>query len=232
MFKYETHLHTSEASACASSTGAEMARAHKAAGYDGIFVTDHFFNSSTTVPKDLPWEQRIDLYCKGYESALAEGNKIGLAVFFGVEWTVQGADFLIYNKDKEWLKANERLLMRSDERELFDEVRKTGGFIVHAHPFREADYIPHISLYPHHVDAVEAVNLRNSNPLFGGTPAWNERAQSYAEMYGLPVTSGSDTHNAKETANGGILAPEPINSPEDYLRMIRNGSITFLKGDF
>ena len=49
-YKYETHMHTAEASACATSTGAEMARAHKEAGYTGIFITDHFFNGNTTVP--------------------------------------------------------------------------------------------------------------------------------------------------------------------------------------
>lgn len=232
MYKYETHLHTSEGSSCASTPAAEMARAHKAAGYDGVFVTDHFFNSSTTVPKELPWEQRIDLYCKGYENALEEGKKIGLDVFFGVEWTVCGMDFLIYNKDKQWLKENERLLMEADERELFDEVRKTGGFIVHAHPFREACYIPHFSLYPYHVDAVEVINTRNSNPIFGGKKGLNERAKSYAEMFGIPETSGSDTHSAAHIVNGGILVPERITEPEDYLRQIKNGSVVLLEGEF
>lgn len=42
-YLYETHMHTSEASACAGSTGAQMARAYKEAGYTGIIVTDHFF---------------------------------------------------------------------------------------------------------------------------------------------------------------------------------------------
>ena len=232
MYKYETHLHTSEGSTCASSTGAEMARAHKDLGYDGIFVTDHFFNSSTTVPRELPWEQRIDLYCKGYENALEEGRKIGLDVFFGVEWTVNGADLLLYNMDKQWLKENEQLLMHSDERELFDAVRSSGGFIVQAHPFRETWYIPHISLYPHHVDAVEVINTRNSDPLFGGNTVFNDRAKQYAEMFGLPQTGGSDTHNAGQIVNGGILVPEKINTPADYLRQIKNGSVIPLEGDF
>ena len=32
-YKYETHMHTSQGSACGRSTGAEMARAYKEAGY-------------------------------------------------------------------------------------------------------------------------------------------------------------------------------------------------------
>ena len=67
LYKIETHMHTSQGSACAVSTGEEMARAHKAAGYDAIIITDHFFGGNTTVPRDLPWERRIDLYCAGYD---------------------------------------------------------------------------------------------------------------------------------------------------------------------
>lgn len=232
MYKYETHLHTSEGSACASSTGAEMARAHKAAGYDGIFVTDHFFNSNTTVPRGLPWERRVELYCKGYENAAEEGAKIGLDVFFGIEWTVNGADFLIYNKDKQWMLENEQLLMFTEERDFFNEVRRSGGYVVHAHPFREADYIPYISLYPHHVDAVEVVNTRNSDPLFGGNTCYNDRAKLYAEMFGLPQTGGSDTHSAAQIVNGGVLLPERVITPADYIRQVLNGTAVLLHGEF
>lgn len=47
LFTIETHLHTAQGSACAVSTGEEMARAHKAAGYDAIILTDHFFGGNT-----------------------------------------------------------------------------------------------------------------------------------------------------------------------------------------
>ena len=46
LFTIETHLHTAQGSACAVSTGEEMARAHKAAGYDAISLTDHFFGGT------------------------------------------------------------------------------------------------------------------------------------------------------------------------------------------
>ena len=62
MYRYETHMHTSQASACASSTGAEMARAHLEACYTGIFVTDHFFYGNTAVPADLPWRERVERF--------------------------------------------------------------------------------------------------------------------------------------------------------------------------
>ena len=107
MFRYDTHVHTLQASACALSTGAELARAYKERGYDGIFITDHFFNGNTSVASDITWKERVELFCKGYEDAFEEGCKIGLDVFFGFEYAVGGADFLVYNIDKKWLLEHE-----------------------------------------------------------------------------------------------------------------------------
>ena len=102
-FLYETHMHTSEASACAVNTGAEMARAYKAAGYTGIIITDHFFYGNTAVDRKLPWRQWVERFCLGYEHAREEGERIGLQVFFGWESGYQGTEFLVYGPDKNWL---------------------------------------------------------------------------------------------------------------------------------
>ncbi len=67
---YETHLHTTAASACARSAGSEYISFYKNLGYDGIItVTDHFFNGNCCVPENLPWEERVDIFCSGYEDA-------------------------------------------------------------------------------------------------------------------------------------------------------------------
>lgn len=219
MFKYETHLHTREGSACSSAPADEMAKAHKAAGYDGIFITNHFFNGNTSVPRDLPWEERVDRYCEGYEIAKKTGDEIGLKVFFGIEYCVYNADLLIYNITKQWIKENEKLLMHTDERILFSELRSMGAFIVHAHPFRYDSYIHHITLYPKDVDAVEVINASHVNPMY------NQRADLYADMYGLPKTGGSDSHHLHALFGGGIAVPEEINCPPDYLKQINNGTV-------
>ncbi len=224
MYRYETHLHTREGSACSSAPADEMARAHKAAGYDGIFVTNHFFNGNTSVPADLPWEERVRRYCEGYEIAKKTGDEIGLKVFFGIEWCVYNADMLIYGIDKDWIIANEQLLMHTDERKLFSELHKIGAFIVHAHPFRYDPYIHHITLYPKDVDAVETINASHRDPMY------NQRAALYADMYGLPKTGGSDSHHLDKLFGGGICVPEEINSPADYLRQIQNGTVVPLPG--
>lgn len=226
MYKYETHLHTREGSACSSAAAEDMARAHKELGYDGIFVTNHFFNGNTSVPRDLPWEQRIELYCEGYEIAKRTGDKIGLKVFFGLEYCVNWADLLIYNMEKQWLLENEKLLMHTDEREFFRTVRAQGGFIIHAHPFRGDPYIHHISLYPEDIDGVEVINASHSPD-----NSYNSRAEIYADMFGFKKTGGSDSHHLDKLFGGGILVPRPINSPTDYLEMLRAGEVTPLKRD-
>lgn len=208
LFKYEPHLHTSQGSKCGMNTGAEMARAHKEAGYTGIFVTDHFFNGNTAVPKDLPWCDRVNAFCAGYEDAKGEGDLIGLDVFFGFEFGVGAADFLIYNLDKEWLLAHENIDLLP-AREAFSLMRSDGGFIVHAHPFRERDYIDHIKLFPDCVDAVETLNAANSD-------LFNDRAKWFADSYGLPYTAGSDIHRTEISKRNGVIVGQRLNGTNMY----------------
>ena len=191
-YKYETHMHTSEGSACGKSTAAEMVRSYKEQGYTGIFVTDHFFNGNCAVDRSLNWEEKIDLFCRGYENAKAEGERIGLQVFFGFEYGVNAADFLVYNLDKDWLLAHPDI-DKMDAREAFRLMHQDGGFIVHAHPFRERDYINHIKLFPRDVDGVEVYNGAQKNDDY-----MNDRGKLYAMMYELPQTAGSDSHSIKD----------------------------------
>lgn len=219
-------MHTSEASACAYSTAAQMADKYKSEGYTGIFVTDHFFNGNSAVPRDLPWQDRIELYCKGYENAKKRGDEIGLDVFFGFEYGDGGSDFLIYGLDKNWLMKNDHIL----EMELtafLEYARSCGGFAVQAHPFRDYQYIRSTTHCPHFIDAVEIINA--SHPL--DTP-FNERAKLYAQWYGLPVTAGSDSHNtADRWFGGGIITDKKIKSAQDYMEIVRNGGAELLDRD-
>ena len=102
-YLYETHMHTSESSACARNTGAEMAKAAKEAGYTGVIITNHNWYGNNCIDSFLPWEEWIEQYCKGYENARQWGNENGLDVFFGYEAGYNGTEFLIYGVDKQWL---------------------------------------------------------------------------------------------------------------------------------
>lgn len=220
---YETHLHTSESSACARSTGAEMARACKEYGYSGIFVTDHNWGGNTAVDRSLPWDVWVDQFCLGYEHAKAEGDKIGLDVFFGYEAGYDGTEFLLYGIDKEWMKVHPELRNIS-VKEQYELVHEAGGLVMQAHPFREESYIPEVRLYPGSVDGVEGINAAHhwySGPLRDKT-VFDQRAVAYAGEHGFPVSAGSDIHSAN-LFGGGMAFRRQLHSGADYAQAVLSG---------
>lgn len=218
MYRYETHLHTKEASACASVSGAEHARRCHALGYQGIIVTDHFFNGNCAVLAELPWEERVALFCRGYENARQEGEQLGLDVFFGWEANYSGAEFLIYGLDKEWLMSHPQVMEWSVE-EQFRYVSEAGGLVIQAHPFREAPYIKEVRVFPDAVHGIEVYNAGNERR----DPVFNARALRFAAERGLPMTAGTDAHGY-ETKNTGILCPVRLHNIQDYVRLIKSGT--------
>lgn len=226
-YLYETHLHTNTVSACAWNTPEEMVRAAKEHGYAGIFVTEHNWRGNSCIDRSLTWEAWIDGLAASYYAAKAEGDKVGLSVFFAYEAGFfgkphHGAEFLIYGLGPDWLKAHPEL-KDMDAPEHLALVRSAGATIVHAHPYREASYIEQIFLFPEAVDAVEAVNAAHSNSKSGAhnRAVYDQRARDYAKAHGLPMTAGSDIHSAN-LFGGGVAFKAPLSSVEDYCRAIRN----------
>ncbi len=195
-YKYELHSHTSQSSICSSISGAALVCLYKKLGCEAICVTDHFFNGNTTVPINISWKKQVDLLFSGYEDALNEGKKIGIKVFFGWEYSFNGTDYLTYGLDKNWLMKN-RNCLNLTVKDYCSLVKNDGGYIVHAHPFREADYIDMIRLNPGDVDAVETYNANR-------TAQENERALWYSDDYNLTSLCGSDIHS-KYQKNIGLM---------------------------
>ena len=222
-YLYETHMHTSEGSACGQSAGAEMARAYAENGYTGIIVTDHFFYGNTAADRRLPWSEWVDRFCLGYEHAKEEGVKCGLQVFFGWESCYDGTEFLIYGLDKEWLLAHPEIRDASVE-EQFGLVHAGGGIVCHAHPFREASYISEIRLFPEYVDAVEGMNAANFRKGMSADPPcleYDRRAAAYAEKYHFPMTAGSDQHST-EMLYGGLVFVRKLKDIRDFIHAVMN----------
>lgn len=217
-FIYETHLHTKEASGCARNTGEEMARAYAAHGYTGIIVTDHFFHGNSALDRKLPWHEWVERFCLGYEHAKAEGDKLGLQVFFGWEANWRGHEFLTYGLDKEWLVKHPEI-RDATVKEQFQLVHEGGGIISHAHPFRQEPGVPPVELYPEYVDAVEGVNAAHTT---SGHPEFNEKAIAYAKKYNLPLTGGSDQHNSTELIYGGMVFARKLQDIHDFNRAVMN----------
>ncbi|MDR2313650.1 MAG: PHP domain-containing protein [Spirochaetaceae bacterium] len=218
-FLYETHLHTCQASACAVSRGAEYVARYLDLGFTGIMVTDHFFNSNTAQDRLLPWAEWVKGFCSGYEDARNEGARRGLDVFFGWEETFDGDDYLVYGLDREWLLEHPEIIRWTRE-EQFREVRRAGGCVVHAHPFRQHDYIDAVHLAPYLIDAVEAANAGNHRAIY------DAQAHEYARVLGLPAVAGSDIHSAADLEKEepyGIELEQKLFSARDYAALILAG---------
>jgi hypothetical protein len=224
-YLYETHLHTSQASVCAVSRGREYIRRYLDLGYTGIIVTDHFFRGNSSIDRRLPWREKVELFCRGYEDAREEGEKRGLDVFFGWEESFAGDDYLVYGLDKKWLLEHPES-GNWTRKEQFQEVSAAGGCVVQAHPFRQHYYIRRIILAPYLVHGVEAANAGNGEAAYDGL-AW-----VYAKKLKLPVTAGSDIHSAADVRQGGtfgVYLDKKLNSVNDYALAVRNDALAGLE---
>jgi histidinol phosphatase-like PHP family hydrolase len=213
-FKYEMHTHTNEVSRCASIPADELVQFYKDQGFSGVCITDHFLNGNTRVPKDLSWAEQVELFCEGYEKALLQGQKIGIDVFFGWEYSYHGSDFLTYGLDKNW-PLNHPEVMELSVNAYLDLVRSEGGLVMHAHPFRESSYIEMIRLFPRRVDGIEIINANRKD-------FENERAEEFAKNYDLLQIAGSDNHHGHQERLSGIRLARPVSDGRDLIDAIQN----------
>ena len=216
-YLYETHMHTAEVSACAVSAAADQARAYKRRGYAGIIVTDHFINGNSVIPYNLQWDRQMKLFAAGYEKAKKEGDKLGLDVFFGWEFTIEGSDFLTYGLTPDFLLAHPGL-DRLNIGEYSALIRSAGGFIAQAHPYRSAPYIKNqFPAEPSLLDCVEVYNASMPDDV-------NEKARAFAERSGLLMQSGSDSHNTELRFPSGVALGKKADSIFDIIGAIKTGA--------
>ena len=217
-YLYETHLHTTGVSRCASATVREHLEHYKSLGYAGVFITNHFIDGNIRCGWDIPYAEAIEFYFTDYEEAVRLGREIGISVFSGMEIADSGTEFLVYGLDKKWflehpeyaeLEIAEKLTLLAD----------AGALIIHAHPFYENPRTKQIRLFPHLVHGVEAYNSHR-------TAFDNEMAMQYAENYGLIKFSGTDNHGAaRESLLGGVMSDTPIKDERDFIEKAKAGEL-------
>lgn len=227
MYRYETHCHTTPVSFCGKASPEDTVLFYKHLGYDGVFITNHFLDGNIEPScKSLSYEEQIRFYFSDYEKALESGEKYGIKVFPGVELSYLGTDFLIYGLYKDWYLSHPEIL-EMDKRTELAYLRSAGALVIQAHPYREANYIDHIRLFPRSVDGVEVINSSQPNEA-------NELASLYASHYGLLQTAGSDNHwgpgfTEHALVRGysgnlaGVITTDPLNSAEDFIQYVKEG---------
>jgi len=213
-------MHTKEASACSGTDARDFIKYMSGLGYSGIIITDHFFNGNSCVPKDLPWEKRVEQYCSGYKHALEEAIKTNseFTVMFGIEYNFKGDEYLLYGVDEKWLLDNPDILEK-DRYAVYDAVHNYGGIMVQAHPYRERSYLSEINLTPSICDGVEVYNACN--------PDWqNCLGYEYGQKNKFRMSAGSDIHNPGQPDMGGMRFDHKINSIDEYVKAFLNNEGT------
>ena len=80
--RLDLHIHTNSYSACSTMTPDQMAASAKAAGLDGICITEH----------NRIWDR---------QEASSLGRKHDLPIFRGMEVTTTGGDILVFGMEEE-----------------------------------------------------------------------------------------------------------------------------------
>ena len=215
MYLLETHCHTKYTSACSRLDAETLVSLYLQNGYSGVVVTDHFLNGNTTVDRTLPWERQIDDFFIGYEKVKEEGEKRGLCVLAAFEYSYFGTDFLVYGMDGAFLKKHPEI-MRMSVRAFLSFARANGALCVQAHPYREADYIDHIRLYPSDAEGMETINAARDERC-------NRLADILADEYALLKTGGSDIHVSSQKFLSGVETETPLESIEAFVEAVRAG---------
>ncbi|MCL2388636.1 MAG: PHP domain-containing protein [Defluviitaleaceae bacterium] len=221
MYLYETHMHTHPVSACATASPEEQVRYYKEKDFAGIIMTDHFFNGNSGCPRKLPWETKVRFFADGYERAKAEGEKCDLDVFFGLEYTINGSDFLVYGLSVQYLLDNPDFDQLSAE-QLSKVVRKEGGYIAQAHPFRKAFWIPSPQPISHNL--LDGIEVNNASMPY----EVNRKAYQFADKHKLPKQAGSDSHDTYLKKPNGIALKNRARDIFDIINAIKSGQVTLV----
>lgn len=195
MYKYkiELHSHSSPASRCSRISPEEVVRLCAQAGYDAVTLTNHLYSFMQQEGESA--EQTAERYAEDYRRACAEGDRIGVRVYFGLEIRFDDCanDYLVYGADEK--TAAEILPYLSyGLSELREKYHNSDMVIIQAHPGREGM----IHADPSLIDGIEAINLLSEQR------TRNSIAAAFGREVNKILTAGSDLHFAGTHGNGGI----------------------------
>jgi len=199
--KIDLHVHTKERSSCGRSTEEEQIYAAIDAGLDAIVFSDHDRLAPLT---------RLEELNEKYAP---------FRIFGGIEISISNEHILVLGVHDYTLENH-----HWSYPELHSFVRKHGGFIAVAHPFR---FNPGVNLdlerFP--PDAIEAY----SNNIQKSTEA---RLLNLAEQLGVPVLSNSDGHHTSTIGQYyNILECVPSDERE-LIEILKSGQFRYVSPEY
>jgi len=207
-FLVDLHVHTREASACASQSVEELLARAEQVGLGGVAITDH---------------NQISGAQKGQRSA----RRRPIKVFMGIEvQTEEIGDVLVYGLRHEFPDAPVSM------RRLARLVEKEKAIMFAAHPFRrysrgalwgyledEGISWKHSLRLPELLWSLAGVEVFNG----GCTPQENEEAQAFATRFRLKGIAGSDAHGIWRVGWSATEFPHAMKSDEQLVEALREG---------
>jgi len=207
--RIDLHIHTAPRSACSYIDPLELIQEARRLKLDGICLTEH----------QVLWDtDDVDRLAR-------EG---GIRVFRGNEFTTNQGDILVFGFYQD---IKELMLIQ----ELREEVKKAGGFMIAAHPFRgfKTFGIGQLQMTVEQackrkvlefVDAVEVGNGKLS-------PDENDMARKVAEKLDLPGTGGSDAHRVDEIGKWVTVFENKVRNEIELVEELRAGRFRAAQND-
>lgn len=223
MFKTETHLHISEVSRCSQIPAVDMVNLYHKAGYKTLIVSDHFQASYFDSLGEIPWDKKVETFLSGYNKAKSAAEKLSMNIILAAEIQFNGScnHYLVYGIDEDFLKKRPDILDMGIET-FYPYAKQHGVTVIQAHPCRDNLCTP----TPEFVDGFE---VHNSNPRHEN---FTSKVIEIAQQHKKPMTSGSDAHRIEDVALSGIITEKEICTADDYIKMLYNGELKMIMGDF
>lgn len=197
-----------------------LMREAKDAGLDAICLTEHF---NTLQFKEL--YGYLTKVCRRDGDTLI--TREGLRIFTGMETDIkEGGHILAIGTPENILEINMCLESHKQKdmflsfKELMDLFANYPLVVGAAHPYREGSHIPELPL--EQLKRLQFLDL-NGKDVAHNREYFEQRTGALAEILGIPVVSGSDTHQAVQYGCIRTCFRDSINSVEKLYEQMKAG---------
>jgi predicted metal-dependent phosphoesterase TrpH len=190
--KLDHHLHTSRHSPDSEIDPLDLVERAREVGLDGVVITEH----------DYQWEAG--------ELAELAGKAAPLRVFSGAEISAREGHFLVYG-----LPTVAEVPPGIELAELLRAVRRHGGAVVAAHPFRWDQ--PFDAIVAEHGPVFDALELVSKNI----TPETRGRTEALLRTHPMGTTGSSDAHEVQTIGCYFTEFDRPIETIADFVAALR-----------